>query len=157
MLDRLGRFSQAELHYKKAIRLSPRDFNVWNDVGYSYYLQGRWTDAERCFETALRFAPDNARLTTNLGLTLAAVGRTKEALPLPVYLEHAIGHANLGFLLGVVAGQVETARQQYLQALAKPQSPVGSSWLWPSPIQHGPTRELSRQATKSAGCSCTCE
>ena len=58
------------------------------------------------------------RITTNLGLTLAAAGRTKEAMPLlSQYSGDAIGHANLGFLLAAT-GQVDLARQQYLQALA---------------------------------------
>ena len=117
-LDRLGRFAQAEMHYKKALRLSPRDPKIWNDAGYSYYLQGRWADAERTFKSGSRLAPEDVKLKTNLGLTLAAAGRTKEALPLlSQYSGDAIGHANLGFLLAAT-GQVELARQQYLQALA---------------------------------------
>lgn len=117
-LDRLGRFAQAEMHYKKALRLSPRDPKIWNDAGYSYYLQGRWADAERTLKTAARLAPEDARIKANLGLTLAAAGRTREALPiLSQYSGDAIGHANLGYLLAAT-GQVELARQQYLQALA---------------------------------------
>ena len=117
-LDRLGRFAQAEVHYKKALRLSSRDPKIWNDAGYSYYLQGRWADAERTLKTGSRIAPEDVKLKTNLGLTLAAAGRTKEALPLlSQYSGDAIGHANLGFLLAAT-GQVELARQQYLQALA---------------------------------------
>ena len=117
-LDRLGRFAQAEMHYKKALRLSPRDPKIWNDTGYSYYLQGRWADAERAFRLGLRYAPDDQRITTNLGLTLAAAGRTKEALPLlSRFTGDAIGHANLGYLLAA-SGQVDLAREQYLQALA---------------------------------------
>ncbi len=117
-LDRLGRFAQAEMHYKKALRLSPRDPKIWNDAGYSFYLQGRWADAERAFKSGSRLAPEDVKLKTNLGLTLAAAGRTKEALPLlSQYSGDAIGHANLGYLLAAT-GQVELARQQYLQALA---------------------------------------
>jgi Flp pilus assembly protein TadD len=117
-LDRLGRFAQAEMHYKTALRLSPRDPKIWNDAGYSYYLQGRWADAERTLKTGLRIAPEDVKLKTNLGLTLAAAGRTKEALPiLSQFSGDAIGHANLGFLLAAT-GQIELARQQYLQALA---------------------------------------
>jgi Flp pilus assembly protein TadD len=117
-LDRLGRFAQAEVHYKKAMKLTPKEPKVWNDVGYSYYLQGRWTDAERAFKTALKLAPEDGRARTNLGLTLAASGRTEQALPLLSRAEgDATGHANLGYLLAAT-GQYDLARQQYETALA---------------------------------------
>jgi Flp pilus assembly protein TadD len=117
-LDRLGRFAQAEVHYKKALRLDPRNPRIWNDAGYSYYLQGRWADAERTLKTAARLAPEDQRIKKNLGLVVAAAGRPQEAFPLlSKYSGDAIGHANLGYLLAAT-GQVELARQQYLQALA---------------------------------------
>ena len=117
-LDRLGRFPQAEDHYKKAMKLGPKDPKIWNDAGYSYYLQGRWGEAERALRTALKLAPDDARVRTNLGLTLAAAGRTQEALPLLSRSEgDAVGHANLGYLLAAT-GQFDQARQEYQKALA---------------------------------------
>jgi Flp pilus assembly protein TadD len=117
-LDRLGRFAQAEMHYKKAIGLAPKDYRVWNDAGYSYYLQGRWADAERSLKSAERLAPEEPRIKTNLGLVLAAAGRPDAAMPLlSQFSGDAIGHANLGYLLAAT-GQVDLARQQYLQALA---------------------------------------
>ena len=116
--DRLGRFAQAETHYQKALKLSPKDPKIWNDAGYSYYLQGRWADAERALNTAVRLAPEDERIRTNLGLTLAAQGRTQEALPLLSRANgEAIGHANLGYLLAAT-GQLDLARQQYETALA---------------------------------------
>ncbi|QEH36367.1 lipoprotein NlpI [Aquisphaera giovannonii] len=118
VLGRLGRFAQAEVHYKKALGLSPKDPKIWNDAGYSYYLQGRYADAERALKAALKLAPEDERASTNLGLTLAASGRIGEAMPLlSRYSGDAIGHANLGYLLAAT-GRVELARQQYLQALA---------------------------------------
>jgi tetratricopeptide (TPR) repeat protein len=117
-LDRLGRFVQAEVHYQKALKLSPKDPKLWNDAGYSYYLQGRWVEAEHALKTALKLAPDDPRSRTNLGLTLAAAGRSQEALQLLSRNEgDAIGHANLGYLLAAT-GQVELARHHYQTALA---------------------------------------
>jgi tetratricopeptide (TPR) repeat protein len=115
--DRLGRFAQAEAHYKKALKLGPKDPKTWNDAGYSYYLQGRWAEAERALRAGLKLAPDDARLRTNLGMTLAAAGRSREALPLLGHAQgEAVGHANLGYLLAAT-GQIEPARQQYETAL----------------------------------------
>jgi Flp pilus assembly protein TadD len=117
-MDRLGRFAQAETHYKKALGLNPKDPKIWNDAGYSYYLQGRWADAEQALKSAARLAPDDERIRTNLGLTLAAAGRTDDALALLSRSNgNAIGHANLGFSLAA-SGQLEQARRQYEMALS---------------------------------------
>jgi Flp pilus assembly protein TadD len=118
-LDRLGRFAQAEVHYKKALKYAPRDAKAWNDLGYSYYLQSRWADSERALRTALKYAPEDERIRTNLGLTLAAGGQQQEAMPLLSQSGgNAIGHANLGYLLAS-SGQLDLARRQYEQALAE--------------------------------------
>jgi len=117
-LDRLGRFAQAEVHYKKALKLSPKDPKIWNDAGYSYYLQGRWADAEFALRTAGNLAPDDERIRTNLGLTLAAAGKPDQAFPLLSESNgDAAGHANLGYLLAAT-GQFDLARRQYETALA---------------------------------------
>jgi tetratricopeptide (TPR) repeat protein len=117
-LDRLGQFAQAEVHYQKALKSSPKDSRVWNDVGYSYYLQGRWPDAERALRTAAKLAPNDERIRTNLGLTLAAAGKSNEAFTLLSQSSgDATGHANLGYLLAAT-GQFDLARRQYETALA---------------------------------------
>jgi Flp pilus assembly protein TadD len=117
-LDRLGRFPIAEEHYKKALHLCPKDPRIWNDAGYSYYLQGRWSEAERALRRAVELAPEDQRSRTNLGLALAAMGRSQEALSILSRPEgEAIGHANLAYLLAAI-GQAELARQHYRQALA---------------------------------------
>jgi Flp pilus assembly protein TadD len=116
--DRLGRFDPAEQHYNQALKLDPKNARIWNDAGYSYYLQRRWAEAEHALKTALRLAPDDSRCRTNLGLVLAAAGRSAEALPLLSRSQgDAIGHANLGYLLAAT-GQLDLARQHYMTALS---------------------------------------
>jgi tetratricopeptide (TPR) repeat protein len=148
-LDRLGRFAQAEMHYKKAISQAPKDYRVWNDAGYSYYLQGRWADAERALKAAERLAPEEPRIKTNLGLVLAAAGRPEAALPLlSQFSGDAIGHANLGYLLAAT-GQIELARQQYLQALAmRPNLEIARRAL--SRLDHAGDGQLVASAAPSA-------
>ncbi len=117
-LDRLGQFAESRVHYAKAQKLTPKDAKVWNDAGYSNYLQGKWDESERALRTALKLAPDDPRIRTNLGMTLAAAGKTREALPLLSRNEgDAIGHANLGYLLAST-GKYEQARQEYRVALS---------------------------------------
>jgi tetratricopeptide (TPR) repeat protein len=115
--DRMGRFEQSETHYRQALRLSPNDPKVWNDAGYSAYLQRDYPEAERRLTTAARMAPGDARVHTNLGLALAASGRTDAALEaLSRVGGPAIGHANLAFILAA-AGLPGEAREHYQAAL----------------------------------------
>jgi tetratricopeptide (TPR) repeat protein len=116
--DRQGLFHRSEPHYQMARKLAPKDPNVWNDAGYSDYLQGRWAEAEQSFRNALKLDPGDDRARTNLGMTLAAAGRTEEALPLlGANQGDGIAHANLGYLLAST-GQYARARQEYEAALS---------------------------------------
>ena len=116
--DRLGKFAQAEAHYRSALALSPNDPKVWNDSGYSYYLQGRQADAEQSLKTAAKIDPNNPRIQTNLGLAMAAAGKTDEALAaLSKAGGPAAGHANLAYLLASL-GRTGEARKHYQSALA---------------------------------------
>lgn len=116
-LDRMGRFAQAEPHYLKALKLAPGDPKVWNDAGYSYYLQNRLADAERTFKTADSLGPNNPLVLTNLGLTQAAAGKDAEALATFTRAGGpAVGHANLGYILAAM-GKTDLARQHYQAAL----------------------------------------
>jgi tetratricopeptide (TPR) repeat protein len=116
-LDRLGRFAQAETHYREAMKLSPNDVNVWNDVGYSYYLQRRWPEAERSLLQAAKLDPDNQRVQTNLGLAQAGAGKTDAALDsLTRASGPAVAHANLGYILAAT-GKTDEARKHYQAAL----------------------------------------
>jgi Flp pilus assembly protein TadD len=115
--DRLGRFAEAEAHYQQALKLAPRDALVWNDAGYSQYVQGNWKAAEGRLKKAVSLDPTNHRFRTNLGLALAAAGRIDDAI---LVLEQAGGkasaHVNVGYILAA-QGNVDAARQNYKAAL----------------------------------------
>ena len=117
-LDRLGQFAQAEVHYREALAIAPEDPRVWNDAGYSLYLQRRWADAERTLLQAARIAPDDPKVQTNLGLCLAAAGKPDEALAaLSRAGGPAVAQANLGYILAAM-GRTDEARAHYRAALA---------------------------------------
>ncbi len=116
-LDRMGRFEQAENEYSTALKLSPNDPKIWNDAGYSFYMQGRWADSERALKTATQLDPNNTKYMTNLGLMLAASGKTDEALALFTKAGgQAAGHANLAYVLATT-GKTAEAEKHYKIAL----------------------------------------
>ena len=114
--DRLGEFKQSEFHYREALKQSPNDPKVWNDAGYSYYLQSRFADAERSLKMAVKLDRDNPRYQINLGLSLSAAGKTEESFAV---LEKIVGpaaaHANIAYVLAG-RGRTDQARQHYEQA-----------------------------------------
>lgn len=116
-LERLGRFDQAEVHYRLAFKIAPRDAAIWNDYGFGKALQERWADSEKALRTAVKLDPNNPRYQTNLGLTLASEGKTDEALKV---LTKAGGAAwarhNIGIAL-VKQGKLFEARRRLANAL----------------------------------------
>ncbi len=130
VLDRIGQFEQAEVHYREALKHSPNDPKVWNDAGYSYHLQNRWADAERSLKTAVRLDKTDPRYQINLGLTLASAGKTDEAIKvLTKVAGEPAAHANVGYILAG-RGQTDQARFHYQKALAlQPDFPVAVAAL----------------------------
>jgi Flp pilus assembly protein TadD len=116
-LDHLGHFERAENEYRTALKISPNDPKVWNDAGYSYYLQGRWADAERALKTAVKLDPNNTKYMTNLGLSLTASGKFDEGLAeLTRAGGPAFAHANAAYVLAGM-GNIALAQQHYKTAL----------------------------------------
>jgi Flp pilus assembly protein TadD len=81
VLDRQKRHREAQPHYAEAQRRAPeRAAEIFNDLGYSFYLQGQLNKAESALAKAVRLEPANARFHNNLGLVLGQQGRLPEAL-----------------------------------------------------------------------------
>ena len=111
--DQLGKFAQSEVHYGRALKLAPSDPKVWNSAGYSYYMQNRLADAERALKLAAKHDKNDPKIQTNLGLALAASGKSDEALAaFSKAGGAAVGHANLGFILAAM-GKKDEARKNY--------------------------------------------
>ena len=122
LYDKMGRFAKAEAHYKSAQKLAPGDARVWNDVGYSQYLQQHWAEAENALKTADRLEPNNPRTLTNLGLTYAAQGKTDEALAVLTRAGgRAAAHANVGYVLAGLGLRDEAAEQYRKAILVQPE------------------------------------
>lgn len=115
--DRLGRFDAAANHYAEARKLTPQDPKVWNDSGYSAYLQGNWDVAVNHLRKAVQLDPSDPRAQTNLGLALAAQGQTDEAYRILTQAGGpATAHANIAYVLAS-QGKSEEARAYYQKVL----------------------------------------
>jgi TolB-like protein/class 3 adenylate cyclase/Tfp pilus assembly protein PilF len=80
ILRRLGRWHEAEVSYKKAIELDPRDIQLLTTVGNEFYLYlRRFDDALASIDRALQIAPDAVGEHGNKAAVLQAAGRIDEA------------------------------------------------------------------------------
>ena len=117
LYDRQGDFQKAQQEYLKALKQTPRDADLLNDMGYSYYSRGRWAEAEKYLRQALVVKPDQAHAIINLGLCVGEQGRYQEALDLfGRVLTPAQAHCNLAFIL-TTQHRWEEARRTYQEAL----------------------------------------
>jgi TolB-like protein/Flp pilus assembly protein TadD len=77
---RLGRWQEAEVNYKKALELDPRDVGLLNDMGVEFYSYlRRFDDAHAMIDRALQVAPDSAASRANNAVLFQIDGRLEEA------------------------------------------------------------------------------
>ena len=77
---RLGRWSEAEANYKKAIELDPRDIQLLNSVGNEFYAYlRRFDDALAVVDRAIQLAPDDEVGHAGKAGLFQASGRLEEA------------------------------------------------------------------------------
>jgi Tfp pilus assembly protein PilF len=80
VLDRQKRHGEAQDKYQQAILLvQNREPNLFCDLGYSFFLQGKLDKAESAARKAIALRPDEPRYHNNLGLILGHQRRFDEA------------------------------------------------------------------------------
>jgi Flp pilus assembly protein TadD len=66
--DLSQKWSDAEYHYRQALRIKPQDANLLCDIGYSYLLQNRYSEASRYLDHAIKVNPNHENARMNLAL-----------------------------------------------------------------------------------------
>ena len=74
-----GRLAEAEVHFRRAAELLPKDVTVLNSLAATVQAQSRYGEAENYVNKALKLDPDNADTRANLGAILKAEGKNAEA------------------------------------------------------------------------------
>ncbi len=59
--------AEAELKFKQAVELDPRNANAWNGLGWSQFNAGKDEIAIRAFQKAVQIAPDHPAALNGLG------------------------------------------------------------------------------------------
>lgn len=77
--DRLGWHRQAVAAYERALTVSPKDYVILANLGYSLYLDDNYAGALRRLNQAARLAPVEPVVFNNLGVVNARLGRYGDA------------------------------------------------------------------------------
>jgi tetratricopeptide (TPR) repeat protein len=113
-LCKLGRYQEAEQHFRRAIGLKPDYCDAHSNLGNVLRWRGH-LGSENSLRRALKLKPNHVDARSNLGLTLLSLGRTIDA---KAHFEKALRivprHANA--LLGM--GQVAKAEGRFAEAEA---------------------------------------
>ncbi len=79
MLVSGGRYDDAIVHYREALRLKPDYVEPYANIGSVLLREHNAAEAERWYRDALRIRPSYAEVHYNLSLALAAQGKHAEA------------------------------------------------------------------------------
>ena len=80
LLRERGDLEAATQHYHKALRITPEDVEILNDLAGALTLQGDVEGAIGCYRVALHLEPDMAELHVNLGQAVEQQGNTDAAV-----------------------------------------------------------------------------
>jgi tetratricopeptide (TPR) repeat protein len=75
----LNDYQDAEKWLTKSLTWNPNDAEAWYYLGRTKYIENRFEEAIAAFERCLRLENRNVKAKSNLGLSLAGLGRTAQA------------------------------------------------------------------------------
>ncbi len=79
-LQQSGDLDNAEVAYRKAMRLNPKEAMLYNNLGVIAYTRGRMDEAVAFQQRAIALDPRSPAAHNNLGVTLNALNRHEEAV-----------------------------------------------------------------------------
>jgi predicted O-linked N-acetylglucosamine transferase (SPINDLY family) len=110
ILNRLGRYREAETAYQQALALDAEQPGVWVNLADNYNDQKRYAEALPWLEKALQTAPSLREARVNLAIAYRGLGRDREALS---QLDQLLGE-------GYATDSVHALRAAALLALQRP-------------------------------------
>lgn len=78
LLGKTDRKEEAEVAYRKAVEINPKDAYARGNLGVLLKEAGRIEEAEEAYRRAIEIDPRYARASSNLGVLLAETGRKEE-------------------------------------------------------------------------------
>lgn len=110
VLNKLGRHREATDSFIKASEMAPSNAHLFNNLGFSLYLENRLPEAEIALGRSIDIRPDFGKARMNLAVVLAKLGRYQEALE---QFAQVGGEADAHFNLAVI----QTDAGDYLAAI----------------------------------------
>jgi tetratricopeptide (TPR) repeat protein len=130
--DRQKRYQEAQELYAQALRIEGANSELFNDLGYSYYLNGKMNKAESALAKAVELSPHEDRYRINLGL---AIGQQQR-------LDDALEHFRL-------AGSEADAQYNLAFVYATQDKPEKATKCFQLALASDPTHEKSLKALRS--------
>ncbi len=156
--EELGDLKEAEVTYKRAIRLKPGYWAGYNVLGVFYFRHNRYVDAIEQFKKVIEITPDNVRGYMNLGSMYYLLERWDEAREMferSLALEKTYdASSNLGTLY-FAQGQYAEAARMYETALELNQDDyviwgnLASAYYW-APGEREKAKVIYEQAIELA-------
>jgi tetratricopeptide (TPR) repeat protein len=117
LYDQVGDTRKAMAEFDKALKQTPNDPNLLNNIGFCFYNQRKFDEAEAYLSRAVALEPKHAHATVNLALTLAQQGKYEDSVKLYTkVVSEAEAYSNVAFVL-TTQGKKEEAKRMYHQAL----------------------------------------